>query len=143
MKKKILAMLLACVTAFGAMSYAADVNILYNGEQMELDADAYIKNDRTMVPVRGIFEAAGAKVNWDAETQTVMIAKSEGEEITFIFLQVGSDTAFVNSEATTLDAPAEISNDRTMVPLRFIMEELGAVVTWDSDTKTVSITKGE
>ena len=136
-------MLLACVTAFGAMSYAADVNILYNGEQMELDADAYIKNDRTMVPVRGIFEAAGAKVNWDAETQTVMIAKSEGEEITFIFLQVGSDTAFVNSEATTLDVPAEISNDRTMVPLRFIMEELGAVVTWDPDTKTVSITKGE
>ena len=129
MKKKILAMLLACVTAFGAMSYAADVNIL--------------KNDRTMVPVRGIFEAAGAKVNWDAETQTVMIAKSEGEEITFIFLQVGSDTAFVNSEATTLDVPAEISNDRTMVPLRFIMEELGAVVTWDPDTKTVSITKGE
>lgn len=115
------------------------VTILLNGEELVLDVDAYIKNDRTMVPLRGVFEACGANVNWDAETRTVLITKTEGEETTFIFLQADSDTAFINSEQKTLDAPAEIVNDRTMVPLRFIMEELGALVSWDGETRTVSI----
>lgn len=143
MKNKILAAVLAAATVFGTISQAADIGIFYNGEKMELDAGAYIKNDRTMVPVRGIFEAVGANVTWDEETQTVMIAKADGDDVTFIFLQVGTDTAFVNSNQVQLDSPAEISSDRAMVPLRFIMENLGASVSWNAEERTVSIAKGE
>lgn len=118
---------------------ASSVTILKNGEELALDVNAYIKNDRTMVPLRGVFEACGASVAWDDETKTAFITKASGEETTFIFLQADSDAAFVNSEKITLDTPAEIVNDRTMVPLRFIMEQLGAEVSWDGESRTVSI----
>ena len=126
-------------TATDGQAEDSSVTILLNSEELVLDVDAYIKNDRTMVPLRGVFEACGANVNWDGETRTVLITKTDGEETTFIFLQADSDTAFINSEKKTLDAPAEIVGDRTMVPLRFIMEELGAAVSWDDEARTVSI----
>ena len=84
--------------------------------------------------------AVGATVGWDNETKTAMIVKDDGTKIDFIFLQIGQATAFVNSEAKALDVPAEISNGRTMVPLRFVIEELGAKVEWEKETSTVKIT---
>lgn len=147
MKKVLLTAVITAMLAMGFTSYAQspeNVTIKLNGEALELDSNAYIKNDCTMVPVRGIFEkAANATVNWDEATKTVMIAKSEGEEFNFIFLQIGTENAFVNSEAIKLDAPAEISNNRTMVPLRFIMEQLGCEVGWEQETYTVNITTAE
>ncbi len=143
MKKFIISALTAAMLTLGisAGASADNVTIKLNGETLTLDANAYIKNDCTMVPVRGIFEkAANATVNWDESTKTVMIAKSEGEEFNFIFLQIGTENAFVNSVPIKLDAPAEIKDDRTMVPLRFIMEQLGCDVSWEQETYTVNIT---
>ena len=143
MKKIIISTLTAAMLTLGiaAGATADNVTIKLNGEELTLDANAYIKNDCTMVPVRGIFEkAANATVNWDESTKTVMIAKSEGEEFNFIFLQIGTENAFVNSVPIKLDAPAEIKDERTMVPLRFIMEQLGCDVSWDQETYTVNIT---
>ena len=146
MKKLLVSALAAVMLTIGTGVGAAsdNVTIKLNGEELVLDAPAYIKNDYTMVPVRGIFEkAANATVNWDESTKTVMIAKSAGEEFNFIFLQIGTENAFVNSEQIKLDAPAEIKNERTMVPLRFIMEQLGCDVSWDAETYTVNITSGD
>lgn len=142
--KKIFAVLLAASMTLSSMSALAvddnAVKIVLDGETLNLDTDAYIKDERTMVPLRGVFESVGAKVNWVADTKTVFITKDSGDEVDFILLQAGSTLAFVNSEKKELDVAAEIVNDRTMVPLRFVMEELGADVKWDGETKSVLIT---
>ncbi|MGN0180949.1 MAG: copper amine oxidase N-terminal domain-containing protein, partial [Candidatus Ornithomonoglobus sp.] len=52
----------------------------------------------------------------------------------------GKNEAFVNDRKVELEAAAEITGDRTFVPLHFVMESLGAQVDWDGDTYTVSIT---
>ncbi len=138
--KRILSVLIICISMLCAVNVSAqNVNIYLNGEELVLDTNAYINNDRTMVPLRGAFEAVGAKVSWDAQENMAIVAKTEAEDTTFIFVQIGSSNAFVNSEQVELDAPAEIVNDRTMVPLRFIMENLGAMVNWDAQTNSVYI----
>ena len=87
-----------------------------------------------MVPSRALFEAVDADVVWDAETQTVIAVRPDEAGSTSITLQIGSTDAFVNEEKVTLDKAAEITGDRTFVPLRFVMESLGADVEWDPDT---------
>jgi len=57
-----------------------------------------------------------------------------------VVLQIGNTSAFVNSESVALDVPAKVINDRTFVPLRFVMESLNANVDWDPDTFTVTVT---
>ncbi len=138
-KKKIAAILAAMLMLAHGTAMAADVSVKLNGEDLPLNTNAYIKDNRTMVPLRGVFEAVGATVSWDGETRTAMIAQQTGDAVKFIFLQIGSTTAFVNSEEKTLEVPAEINNDYTMIPLRFVMDNLGANVTWDAQTYTVNI----
>ena len=141
MKKKITAIFAACIMLLGILcSAAGDVKIFLNDEPLTLDVGAYIKQERTMVPLRGVIEAVGAQVSWDADTRTAIITKTSGSEVKFILLQIGLGKAFVNSTEVELDAPAEIVDSRTMVPLRFIMEELGAQsVEWDADNYAVYI----
>lgn len=81
---------------------------------------------RVLVPVRFVTESLGAEVQWLAEEQKVIIYKG-GKEVS---LTIGEKTCTVAGQAYQLDAPAIIVNDRTMVPLRFISEALGANVTW-------------
>lgn len=129
------AVLMLLGTAASARTPAVD----FNGERMTFDADPYIANDCTMVPFRAIFEAADADVMWDDEMKTVIAVKGSGDETTSVTLQIGRNEAFVNDRKVELEAAAEIKEDRTFVPLRFVMEALGAEVDWDGDTYTVSI----
>jgi len=57
-----------------------------------------------------------------------------------INMQIGSKTAYVNGLPISLDVPPQIINGRTLVPIRFVSENLGADVGWDNDTRTVTIT---
>ncbi len=112
-----------------------DVNI--NGERIWMDdCLPYIKNNRTMVPMRAIFEALGAEVSWDDATKTAIGVK-DGIEVK---ITIGENVLYKNGEAIELDAPAEITNDRTMVPVRAISEAFGCTVEWNNETKTVEIT---
>ena len=52
---------------------------------------------------------------------------------------LGSNTATVNGVAVALDTKAEITNNRTYIPLRFVLEALKLDVQWDDDTKTIEI----
>lgn len=136
--KKTAALIVGAVSLFmsvSALAAAPTVNI--NGEAMTFETEPYIKNDITMVPLRGIFEKLGAKVTWDQSNLTVISVKDE----IFVVLQIGNENAFVNSEKKELEQPAEVINDTTMVPLRFISEALGAKVEWDKETLTVDITQ--
>ena len=89
------------------------------------------------LPVRFIAENLNCAVEWDGDTKTVTVTSG----LTVIKLRIGNNQATVNGVAETLDAPPIISNDRTMLPARFIAENLNCQVGWDAGTSTVTITK--
>ena len=113
-----------------------------NGTDTEIDPGRgtapVVLNDRTMIPVRAVIEAMGGEANWDAETQSAVLAYGGST----VMLTVGSTTAYYNDTARTLDTAPVIVNDRTLLPIRFIAESFGFEVGWDGDTQTVTITGG-
>lgn len=112
------------------------ITIAVDGVKIATDTYPYIKNDRTMVPMRAIFEVLGAEVSWDNETRTA-VGVMDGVEVK---ITIGENVLYKNGEAIQLDAPAEITNDRTMVPVRAISEAFDCTVNWNDETKTVEIT---
>lgn len=95
-----------------------------------------IVEGRTLVPLRSVFEALGATVEWNNELRSVTSVKGD----VTITLAVDSKDMVVNGEVKVLDVPAQIMNDRTMVPVRAVAEAFGAKVEWNNDTRTVVIT---
>ncbi|MBR5586889.1 MAG: leucine-rich repeat protein [Clostridia bacterium] len=100
-----------------------------------IDQPPIIENGRTLVPLRVIFEALGAEVTWEDETQTVGATKGD----TVISLQIGSAEMKINDTVKTLDVPAKLVNSRTLVPVRAVAEAFGCKVGWDGVTNTVII----
>ena len=92
-----------------------------------------IKEGRTMVPMRELFEMLGATVNWDGETRTVTANKGRSS----VKLQIGNLTVNMNGEEKQMEAAPYIINGRTMVPLRFASEALGIRVGWDAKSRTI------
>ena len=88
-----------------------------------------------MVPLRAIFEALGASVEWDDATKTVTAVKGD---IT-IKMTIGNDSFARNDETVALDSPATIVDSRTLVPVRAIAESFGSKVGWIAESKTVTI----
>ena len=101
-----------------------------------LDVPPTIINDRTMVPLRAIFEALGAVVDWDDETKTVFAINKDK----MIVMQIGQDVMYVNEERKELHSPSVIIDGRTLVPVRAIAEAFGNTVDYNEETKTVTIT---
>ena len=146
---------LICLTAAAAMavSYSAvfaenNVKVVVDGSTVDYeDQKPIIESDRTLIPVRGAFEAMGGKVEWDGDTQTVTVRNNTNTKI--VKLTIGSDVMQtftyktlmdIDKEEIKLDVPAKLVNDRTMLPLRAVGEAMGASVEWDADTYTASIT---
>ncbi len=114
-------------------------SVYLNGVLLSFDdVEPMIIDDRTMVPMRAIFEAMGAEVSWVEATQTVV---GVGKDQTMVVLPIGSNQATVNDTTVTLDVPAQIVEDRTLAPLRFVGEALGATVAWDPVTRRIDITQ--
>ncbi|MBQ7876307.1 MAG: hypothetical protein IJ316_03370 [Clostridia bacterium] len=137
MKKIISLFVVLCIVLSVVPVMAEDdvITLTVNGVVVETDTAPYIKNDRTMVPMRAIFEALGALVTWNDDTKTARGVKGE----TTVEITVGENLIYKNGEAVVLDCVAEIVNDRTFVPVRAISEAFGATVTWDNDNRTVNI----
>lgn len=110
--------------------------VILDGRQLTFEVPPIIENDRTLVPLRAIFEAMGASVNWDNKTRTVTSAKGA----TTVVLTIGSINPTVNGQVWPLDVPAKIKNDRTLAPLRFVGEAFGGKVDWNNTTRTITIT---
>ncbi|MGI6422035.1 MAG: stalk domain-containing protein [Syntrophomonadaceae bacterium] len=121
----------------GVSTQPEEIKVLVNGTRYYTDPLPYIKNDRTMVPMRRVFEILNADVQWNNEERSVTATK--GSDI--IKLYIGSSTAYKNGEAMKLEAAPEIlaSAGRTMVPLRFVAEALSCSVDWDPITRSVII----
>jgi len=102
-----------------------------------------IKNGRALTPIWAVVEALGGKIEWDSATQKVTITLKN----TTIELWIGKSIAKVKGVNTPIDSTnnkvvPEIINSRTMLPLRFITENLGCNVQWDGTTQTITITYG-
>ncbi len=125
--------------ALGRSAQAAvgEIAVYVGGERLALEVPPVVVDDRTFVPMRAILEALGASVEWEPSTQTVT-ANRQG---LVLVLAIGSGTALVDGSCVPLDAPARMVSGRTMVPLRFVGQNLGETVTWDGATQTIEITK--
>ena len=107
-----------------------------DGRIVTLDTPPVIVSGRTLVPLRPIIEGLGGAITWVPETRSVEVEFNG----TALLLQIGNRTAVVNGKAVILDVPAAIMNGRTVLPVRFVSEHLGADVQWEQLTKTVTIT---
>jgi hypothetical protein len=123
-------------SAAAAQTPAPSVKVFVDGSPVYFDVAPVIANGRVLVPLRGVFERLGATVAWDPTSQTVLAQNGA----TSVSLRIGSPQAFVNGQPQVLDVPAMLMGGRTLVPLRFISQALGAAVTWDAATSTVQIT---
>lgn len=116
-----------------------DVNYSINGESKKMDAKPFIKNDRTLVPLRFIVEAIGGEVNWDNDNRLVTV-NSKGKTIE---LPIDSKTIKIDGQDVNIDQAAIIKGDRTFVPIRFIAENLDMVVNYINDTREIEISSFE
>jgi len=112
-----------------------------NGTKREIDPGRgtvpAIQNGRTLVPVAAIVEALGGKVVWSASARTAAVTLGGTE----LVLAIGDKTAYVNGKSTPIDADPKVTpviiNGRTMLPFRFVAEQLGGTVDWNAATRTV------
>ncbi|MGI5824196.1 MAG: N-acetylmuramoyl-L-alanine amidase [Bacillota bacterium] len=117
------------------------VSIFNGDEEIKTDVPAMGLNGKTLVPVRAVTETLGAKVKWNSAKRQATVTKGKDT----IVLTVGSSKAVVNGKSVSL--PGNISAElitykgsaRTMVPFRFISEQLGAKVAWNNNAKKVTI----
>ena len=116
-----------------------DVNYSINGEVKKMDAKPFIKNDRTLVPLRFIVEAIGGEVNWDNDNRLVTV-NSKGKTIE---LPIDSKTIKIDGKDVNIDQAAIIKGDRTFVPIRFIAENLDMIVNYINDTREIEISSFE
>ncbi len=134
----------------GSNSVLADdtINLAVNGELVTFpDQKPYIdKNNRTMVPVRFPAETLGANVDWLPNTRQVHIVNKAHDALkdADIMVTIDKKNVVVNGQTKYMDTTAVITNSRTMVPVRFISEYLGATVTWHDASRAAHVfTKGQ
>lgn len=114
--------------------YEPNLPVFMNGKEVTFDVKPIIMEGRTLVPLRKLFEELGATIEWNSQEQMV-IARNMDTEIKLV---VGDEWAWVNGTPVQLDVPSKIINNRTLIPLRFVSEALGAIVDYD---QSIYITK--
>lgn len=116
--------------------YPSPIGVVVNGSYINPgEVPPSIEGGRVLVPLRGVLESLGATVSYNAVTRTVYATRGTVQ----IQLPLGSRVAYINGAARTLDVPATVVSGRTLVPLRFMSEALGANVNWNAQTRTVFI----
>ena len=132
--KKLISLITAILilTSTGAMA-AQNPTVSVNGSDiMFADQTPVIKDDRTLVPARGVFEAMGAKVQWEGEAQRVQI--DSADNFTRVFMTIGTpnlriykfkDIYSADRYIQEIDVAPQIINDRTMLPLRAVADAFG------------------
>jgi hypothetical protein len=114
---------------------ATPVVVTVNGTPVPSDVPPLVQRGRVLLPARAVFGALGADVSYDAKTGHVMVRRGS----LWLQITIGAEAAFVGQQAVRLDVPAQIYDGRTMVPLRFVAQSLGATVTYSSSARTVAI----
>lgn len=113
-----------------------DISVKLFEKEIPFDQPPVLDGGRTLVPVRGIFEYMGASVTWNPESRSIDISLDD----TKLSLTLDSTLATVNDTQMTLDVAPKILNNRTLVPLRFVIEQLGLHVEWIPALRQISLT---
>ncbi|MGB9814298.1 MAG: stalk domain-containing protein [Thermovenabulum sp.] len=106
-----------------------------NGKQLKFDVPPVIKNGRVLIPLRAVMNGFKADVSYDKDTNTVIIKK--GDKV--VKIDLTNNKVYVNDKEVSIDVPAMVINNRTLVPLRFLSEVLGKKVNYDEKTGDVDI----
>lgn len=112
----------------------AQTHIYLNGQALEqpTGAEAGLVSGKVMVPLRVVAEGLGFQVAWEKTSNTATIKQDDTE----LKLVVGQATGLVDGGEVELDAAPILQNERTLVPLRFVSEQMGLEVSWDNVTKS-------
>lgn len=139
MKKVLLAVATTVLIAFAVIRPSAqDIVVEVDGVSVDFEQPPVIIDGRTLVPMRAVFEALGAEVDWNGDTSTAFAVKGD----TVISIGINDKNITVNGNISELDVSACIINDRTMVPARAVSEAFGYSVDWDGERKAVIISTG-
>lgn len=137
--KRFICSALAAMMLFTSAAYAdTNANVFIGDTLVEYtDQEPVIINERTYVPIRDVFEALGFEVDWNDESKTVSISNN----YYYIMLFTNSNTMFtldsgLDYKYTKLENPVQIVNDRTLLPLREILENVNYSIEWDADSKS-------
>ncbi len=158
MKKNALAIFLALTVLFSNICSALALTLEYDGGQHEYTGALYtlyvsgkkietplapiIFNDRAVVPVREVFEALGAEVGYEQATKKITVRMDSDT----VVLTINQNTALVNGKSVSIPdgvTPKLIAKKgesaKTMVPVRFVSEELGLKVGFNNEQKAISV----
>lgn len=116
---------------------SGQIQLVVNGTPVVTDVPPVVENDRTLVPIRALSETLGFEVDWDDANRAVTLAK--GEQV--IVLYIGRADTLVNGQPKPIDVPPVIRENRTLIPVRFVAENLGLEVSWDPSSRIVGITR--
>ena len=136
--KRIIGILTAVVTVMlltSAVCAEEDIRVYLDGAQIISDVAPRIVGDRTLVPMRAVFEAFDMEIDWNDKSQTVTAADNSRS----VTVSVGADTMTSGGRELALDVPAQIFDDRTFIPVRAVSESLGCEVKWDTRERKVII----
>ena len=117
--------------------YADRINVYYNEKVIGFDVEPVIEDNRTLVPMRAIFETMGCAVNYSEQDGKQIISARRANDS--LLLTIGENKMYFNGKEITLDVPAKIKEGRTLVPLRAISEVFECEVNWIGETKTINI----
>lgn len=134
-----LTILMLVILGFGTGTVSAsdrDITLKVDNAVVATDVSPVIENGRTLVPYRALLEALGGEVSWDPKKMTATAVLGSDE----VKVTIDSTIGYVNGVQKTLDVPARIIDGRTLIPVRFVLENLKCTVLWDNDTRTVLIT---
>lgn len=135
LKKSFIIAMTAATLFSGSVFAARNIKIFVNGNEIKSDVAPFIKDSRTLVPIRFISESLKYKVSWDEKNRVVSIDK-DGLDLK---LKIDSKDVKINNVNKTTDVAPIIKDNRTFVPIRFISENFGLNVNWDDKTSTVTI----
>lgn len=145
--------LLGATTVYGEQ---VNMDLFYNGKhhayaakevKIEIDGKAMVPKDmpaviidsRTMLPMRQIAQELGCEVNWNEAAKQIYVMRDSD----IIVFTVDSKTGYENGKEFTMDVPATIVNDRTMLPVRALADALHLNIKWDDPNRIVSIQSGD
>ena len=139
--RQIAAVLIGLATAGGVLLFQvpgtaqSPIRVYVDGQPVNFDVPPNVIQGRVLVPLRGVFEKLGATVDYDAKTQHIVAVRRDQT----VELTLGSRQARINDHPALLDVPAFTIGDRTMVPLRFVSESLGASVQWVEASRIILV----
>lgn len=139
MKYKNILATTACLLSLGFTNtncYANNLDLIIDGESIAIDTAPIIINNRALVPVRAICENIGVDVMWNSVTEMITFSNDE----TVVNISIGDTVYTKGDSAYSLDVAPQIINGRTLVPVRFVAENFGCHVYWNSSNGSIEVT---